>query len=165
MSRHEHKNIVCLAWHPTENAISFTTNQGQLFTLPKPVPEPYEALRKKSIQAAPLLNDEQQTTRTERPLAKNAASAPQRKRSPDRDSVDDLFGGNGEVEDWLEDDDGAGYGETNANGKRSAGPLESLSLNKRHAYSAWSPEIHESFQPGSTPWRGSRRYLRMYECR
>lgn len=151
-----------LAWHPTENVISFTTNQGQLFTLPKPVPDEHQALLKKPLQPAPLLNDEQQTLRLDRRAAPAADGLSRRKaRSASMDSIDDLFGGNaGEEEDWLVDDDGAGYGEVNGNGKRAGDPMNIVKSGKRPAYSSWAPDVHESFQPGSTPWRGSRRYLR-----
>ena len=151
IARYDHKNITCLAFHPTENVISFTTDQGQLYTLPKPVPEESEALiLRKQLHPAPLLHDDMQNLRLEK------------QGKGDRDEVDELFDGLDEDGDdnWLVDDDGAGYAEINENGKRAAPSKSSgFRATKRYAHDQWKPDIHEAFQPGSTPWRGNRRYL------
>lgn len=81
------------------------------------------------------------------------------------DSLDDILGPDAmsEVEDFVEDDDGLGYAEqVNGHGKRTNGhldPIEYSRAKRRAGYDSWQPRIHESFQPGSTPWRGNRKYL------
>ena len=80
-----------------------------------------------------------------------------RKRTPD--PVDDILGIDSDQDDdgFVEDDDGAGY-TVNGNGKRTNGHLDDLDSDLRKR-AVWSPNIHDAFQPGSTPWRGNRRYL------
>ena len=67
--------------------------------------------------------------------------------------------------DFVVDDDGAGYAlGLNGNGKRTnghLGPINGIDAKRRAGYQTWQPILHLSFQPGSTPWRGSRRYLCM----
>ncbi|RPA89788.1 hypothetical protein L873DRAFT_1795890 [Choiromyces venosus 120613-1] len=81
------------------------------------------------------------------------------------DSSDDILGGGMDdgIQDFIMDDDGAGYVEPNRNGKRSSEHLDAITTHgsKRPAYSMtmWYPEIHEPFQPGSTSWKGKRGYL------
>ena len=81
------------------------------------------------------------------------------------DSLDDILGPDMDLggDDFVEDDDGAGYADgRNINGKRTNGHLDDLDIfdgKRRATYGSWQPKIHESFQPGSTPWRGNRRYL------
>ena len=81
------------------------------------------------------------------------------------DSVDDILGPDMELDgdDFVEDDDGAGYaGGLNLNGKRTNGHLDNLDGldgKRRAGYGSWLPKIHPPFQPGSTPWRGNRKYL------
>jgi chromosome transmission fidelity protein 4 len=83
----------------------------------------------------------------------------------EEDYLDDLLGIDPDAMDqdddgFIEDDDGAGYAEEpNRYGKRSADPLSGPLAKRPAAHSVWRPQIHESFQPGSTPWKGNRRYL------
>ncbi|KAH8147278.1 uncharacterized protein LAJ45_08756 [Morchella importuna] len=162
ISRWDYKNILSLAWHPTENTISFTTSQGQLYTLPNPVPSDQGWLLNLSVRPAPLIND---TGIGSHPSVLPTRSKPPaqlyRERSPSQDSLDELLPD--DLDDFIEDDDGAGYVEINQNNKRRASDLPpgGLQIGKRRAYGTepWAPEVHESFQPGSTPWKGMRRYL------
>lgn len=78
--------------------------------------------------------------------------------------MDEILGINDDEDDFIEDDDGAGYTEgINGHGKRTNGHLDDLNGHegKRVAsgYGVLQPKVHPSFQPGSTPWRGNRRYL------
>ncbi|KAF3902020.1 hypothetical protein AA313_de0204458 [Arthrobotrys entomopaga] len=150
--------ITSISWHPTENIISFGTNQGTVNTQPEAVPTDHEKVLKLPLQPAPgFLPAGADFVRIER----RTEAKDNRGKNERRSSVDDILGALDDVEDnWLDDDDGAGYGEKNKNGKRSAdtGGLGMPSL-KRHAYGSWEPDIHEPMQPGSTPWRGDRRYL------
>lgn len=68
----------------------------------------------------------------------------------------------GDEDAWIEDDDGAGYTNgMNGHGKRTNGHLGSVDgrSGKRLRQSSWQPQLHDTFQPGSTPWRGNRKYL------
>ncbi|KAK6528701.1 hypothetical protein TWF694_003943 [Orbilia ellipsospora] len=151
--------ITSISWHPTENTISFGTNQGTVNMQPEAVPADHEKGLKLPLQPAPgFLPAGADFVRIE----KRTEAKDNRGKNERRGSVDDILGAldDDEEDDWLEDDDGAGYGEKNKNGKRIA---ETRSLGmpslKRHAYGSWEPDIHEPMQPGSTPWRGDRRYL------
>jgi len=66
-------------------------------------------------------------------------------------------------DDFIIDDDGAGYvEEVNGHGKRSNGHLDEFDgpdYKRRATHDLWRPRLHLPFQPGSTPWRGNRRYL------
>ena len=91
---------------------------------------------------------------------------PRKRRQGTPDSLDDILGpegGYGEEDDFVVDDDGAGYAlGLNQNGKRGYGDLDSelAPLSKRRAGDAtWDVTVHPAIQPGSTPWRGNRRYL------
>ena len=87
------------------------------------------------------------------------------KRQSTPDSLDDILGPDMELDgdDFVEDDDGAGYIDgLNLNGKRTNEHLDDLhgfDGKRRATYGSWQPRIHQSFQPGSTPWRGNRKYL------
>lgn len=165
LRRYDFANVINLAWHPSSNLLSFTTSDGELFIHEDFVPREYRSLLDKVLDAAPLLSG---------PLAETSGNArrqmvnrlkagtenrPRRDATPD--SLDDILGPMDEDDDFVEDDDGAGYAEdVNAYGKRTNGHLDDLPGhdNKRLA-SFWQPKQHHPFQPGSTPWRGNRRYL------
>lgn len=95
-------------------------------------------------------------------LTKSVAhSRPQRAGTPD--SLDEILGpaSPSSIDNFVEDDDGEGYAEApalNGNGKRVNGASNQYTSGSKRR-SAFTPQIHESFQPGSTPWRGNRRYL------
>lgn len=131
----------------------------------------YASLLKKELQPAPFIHD---------PLAETSANAhrpltnghkefrePRRARRGSSASLDDILGSvdgmDDEEDDWVIDDDGAGYSEgLNRFGKRDNGHLDGIDavLGKRRAtHGSWQPRLHRSFQPGSTPWRGNRKYL------
>ena len=87
------------------------------------------------------------------------------------DSLDDILGpalGDDE-DDFISDDDGAGYlDEVNRHGKRGNAHLDAIDGfdgKRRATFQAFQPTIHPSFQPGSTPWRGNRKYLCQYKSR
>jgi chromosome transmission fidelity protein 4 len=61
---------------------------------------------------------------------------------------------------FIEDDDGAGYAEQpNHFGKRPAGLANGVAAKRHQPNTVWQPRRHEGFQPGSTPWKGDRRYM------
>lgn len=89
---------------------------------------------------------------------------PHFKRRGTPDSLDDILGPDegSDLDGFVEDDDGLGYaegGQPNGFGKRTNGHLETFAGPSSKRRAVWEPQIHESFQPGSTPWRGNRRYL------
>ncbi|KAF2742905.1 chromosome segregation protein-like protein [Sporormia fimetaria CBS 119925] len=158
--------VLALEWHPKDNTLAYTNNEGELIIHPNIVPEEYLSLLKKPLQSAPYLTE----------AAKDTARAPlgaqlnlperQHRRAGTPDTLDDILGSDagslGDEDGFVVDDDGAGYATgVNGHGKRPSNHLDTLrSPNKRRAYApTFQPQIHEPFQPGSTPWRGNRRYL------
>lgn len=138
------------------------------FLQPEAVP-----LLEKTLQPAPFIKD---------PLAEisgnarksltngvkdNADIRGRRKGTPD--SLDDILGPalGDDGDDFVSDDDGAGYlDEVNGHGKRGNAHLDAIDGfdgKRRATYQAFQPTIHHSFQPGSTPWRGNRKYLCEYK--
>ncbi|KAF2811862.1 WD40 repeat-like protein [Mytilinidion resinicola] len=163
------ETVLAVAWHPTENTISYTNGEGQLFIRPGFVPEEHAALLRQGLQPAPFLHD---------PLAENGANGVRRivngpeklamrgARAGTPDSLDDMLDGMSDAEDegFVVDDDGAGYADEviNGHGKRTNGHLDAYNgASKRRvpASHSFEPEVRPSFQPGSTPWQGNRRYL------
>jgi chromosome transmission fidelity protein 4 len=174
--------ILAMAWHPTENILSYTNNEGELFIHTDIVPEDHLPLLQKSTVSAPFFHD---------PAGGRAgvAPAPQklpngtkltlperrpRQRDGTPDSLDDLLGpdfrddeadedGDEEMNDFVIDDDGAGYAPAiNGHGKRPnphANGVEPSFKRRATSSTLFRPQIHEPFQSGATPWRGSRRLL------
>jgi chromosome transmission fidelity protein 4 len=175
--------IVALAWHPTENILSYTNNEGELFIHTDFVPEDRLSLLEQSIVSAPFFHDpsggragvapapERGTNGTKMTLPERRP----RQRDGTPDSLDDLLGpdfrddeadedGDEEMNDFVVDDDGAGYAPAmNGHGKRPSNYIASgvePSFKRRATSSAmFRPQVHEPFQPGATPWRGNRRLL------
>lgn len=168
LARHDFPNVLNLVWHPTENIVSFATYDGELFIYNDFLQTGAATLLEKTLVPAPFIRD---------PLAETDGNARKqlisgvkqsvdsrngRKRTPD--SLDDILGSDlGDDDGFVSDDDGAGYADqVNGYGKRSNGHLDgidALNSKRRAPYQTWQPKLHNSFQPGSTPWRGSRKYL------
>lgn len=151
--------ILDIQWHPKDNVLSYTNNNGELFIREDFVPDVHKRLLRLDTQPAPLIND---------PLAEVSGNAQRpttngHKRSAQDDYLDDLLGPDAMSDGgdaFIEDDDGAGYAEEpNRFGKRAAEPLGGPQAKRATALSAWSPQVHNAFQSGSTPWKGNRRYL------
>ncbi|KAK4997373.1 DNA polymerase alpha accessory factor Mcl1 [Elasticomyces elasticus] len=164
--------ILDMQWHPTENLLSYTNNDGELYLHTDIVPPEHASLLEMALQGAPLIHDPLKETpgNAGRMVASGLMRSGDnsRKRFGTPDSLDEILGNDGNSEgglDFIEDDDGAGYvEEANGNGKRTSGHLGNgmAPPPKRPNYNNdWRSPIHmhESFQPGSTPWRGNRRYL------
>ena len=169
-----------MAWHPTRNIVSFVTSDGELYIyegflqpdtftlLQKPMkPSPYirDPLAEVSGNASKAITNGFKDTSESRAKRRGKDTSESRaKRRGTPDSLDDILGPElGDEDDFVSDDDGAGYlDDVNGFGKRSNGHLDSIDRfdSKRRAIGqGWQPRLHESFQPGSTPWRGNRRYL------
>jgi chromosome transmission fidelity protein 4 len=169
--------ILAMAWHPTENILSYTNNDGELFMHTNFVPEDHLPLLQKTTVSAPFFHDPSEGRAGVAPAPNGKVTLPERRprqRDGTPDSLDDLLGpefreddaeaGDEEMEDFVVDDDGAGYAPAiNGHSKR---PNPNVSngaeppFKKRATGSIlFRPQIHESFQPGATPWRGNRRLL------
>lgn len=167
LHRYEFANVINLAWHPTDNLLSFTTSDGELFIYDGFVPKEHQHHIQKPLQAAPifpgvLAEVSGNAGRALTNRAKESIERPGRGGTPD--SLDDLLGSDQSMEDFVEDDDGAGYAEgINLYGKRTNGHLDDIAgpAEKRLLTSYTKPKTHSPLQPGSTPWRGNRRYLCM----
>ncbi|RLL96233.1 hypothetical protein CFD26_101219 [Aspergillus turcosus] len=165
LHRYDFANVINLAWHPTDNSLSFTTSDGELFIYDGFVPKEHQHHIQKPLQAAPifpgvLAEVSGNAGRALTNRAKESIERPGRGGTPD--SLDDLLGSDQGMEDFVEDDDGAGYAEgINLYGKRTNGHLDDIAgpAEKRLLTSYTKPKTHSPLQPGSTPWRGNRRYL------
>ncbi|CAK1360876.1 Minichromosome loss protein 1 [Cercospora beticola] len=157
--------ILDVQFHPKDNVLSYTNSNGELFIREDFVPESHRYLLKVGMQSAPLSNDPlgEVSGNARRPIS-NGAKANDHRRGAEGDELDllldpDAMSMDGE-DNFIEDDDGAGYAEEpNRYGKRAADSIKQPQAKRQAAYGAWQPQIHESFQPGSTPWKGNRRYL------
>ncbi|KAH0038384.1 sepB protein, partial [Aureobasidium melanogenum] len=156
--------VLALAWHPTENLLSYTTNDGELYMHTGIIPQEHEPLLRKTLVSAPLLND-QPTEDATRTLVNGGSRPGAQRRAGTPDSLDDILGDDGLSENgdaFIVDDDGAGYAEeVNGNGKRPGEHIAYPPSKRPQQYGGarWQPRLHDPFQPGSTPWRGNRRYL------
>ncbi|GAP83867.1 putative chromosome transmission fidelity protein 4 [Rosellinia necatrix] len=160
ISRHDFANVMDISWHPTKNIVSFTNSDGEVYIYPEFVPEQHIALLKLSKQPAPFIHDplSEISINLRRPEANGLKPMVSRPRRDSVGSYDSLMDGPlPEDEDFVVDDDGAGY-VLNSNGKRVHDGVDAFGepLSKRRNVEI---EYHEAFQPGSTPWRGDRKYL------
>lgn len=149
--------------------MSFTTLDGELFIYADFISADASHLLEKPLQPAPFIHDElSETSGNERKIVSNGykdtSEARQRRRGTP-DTLDDILGPDldADEDDFVSDDDGAGYLDgINGNGKRSNShldPIDGFSSKRITNHQVWKPRLHEPFQPGSTPWRGNRRYL------
>ncbi|KAG5438186.1 hypothetical protein PCANB_003037 [Pneumocystis canis] len=152
--RQEYKNVICLSWHPKANVLSFTTNQGQLYTFPDIIPSNYQEPYGRIVHLSHLLNE----TFIKSPISKRRYINDFNKKELSDEDLIDI-----DNDSWIEDDDGAGYLSKyrhNENGYRES----SDSVSDDNFYydtrkiknNQIRVKIHRSFQPGSTPWREKR---------
>ncbi|RMZ77947.1 hypothetical protein DV738_g4177, partial [Chaetothyriales sp. CBS 135597] len=156
IQRFNYEKILHITWHNKgENLFCWTNANGETYIIPGFLQDQeHVKLLQGPRVPAPYFHD---------PLeeARKTLVNGQRKRAASPDSLDEILGPAPEEEeyDWIEDDDNAGY--TNENGKRTNAHLGSLNGfdAKQVKRAAWQPRVHPAFQPGSTPWRGNRKYL------
>ncbi|KAI1471385.1 WD40 repeat-like protein [Daldinia caldariorum] len=157
IARLDYANVIDIAWHPKDNLVSFTNSDGEVYIHLDFVPEQYASLLKLGKQPAPFIHDPltEVSAKARRPADNIVPVLNRRDREASYDSLMD--GPMQEDDDFVVDDDGAGY-VINGNGKRMHDDLAVFGepVSKRPHL---EPEYHEAFQPGSTPWRGNRKYL------
>ncbi|KAK4151030.1 Minichromosome loss protein 1 [Chaetomidium leptoderma] len=162
VARYEYPNVIDIAWHPTKNIASFTTADGEVFICDEFVPEQFAAQLRLPKQPAPFIHDPlTEIAANGRRPEPNATNLPSRPRRGSLDSLDDLLDDDnfGDEDDgFVVDDDGAGYA-LNATRKRAADDDDLLGQRPSKRGNFVQPQLHPSFQPGSTPWRGNRKYL------
>ncbi|KAL8709830.1 MAG: hypothetical protein Q9220_005446 [cf. Caloplaca sp. 1 TL-2023] len=168
IARYDYAGVINLVWHPQDNIFSFVTSEGELFIYSNFLSSENSQLLSKPQQPAPFIHDPLAETAGSRKTLTNGlkhASESRAKRKGTPDSLDDILGPEfgGEGDDFVDDDDGAGYLDgINGYGKRNYGEangVDGRDPKRRAVYPSWQPQVHQSFQPGSTPWRGNRRYL------
>jgi chromosome transmission fidelity protein 4 len=167
IATYDYANVMGLSWHPAKNLLSFSNTDGEIYIYNDFVPAEHAQLLRLPLQPAPFIHDplSEISANARRPITNGQKDVPHRGiRRGTPDSLDDILGSDimGDEDDFVVDDDGAGYAlGLNGNGKRPNGDIDAFghhSAFKRRAQ-AWEPQYHESFQPGSTPWRGNRKYL------
>lgn len=159
VARYDYPNVIDIAWHPTKNLASFTTSDGEVFICPDFVPDQFASMLSLPKQPAPFIHDPlAEITNARRPES-NENTLPSRPRRGSLDSFDDLLDDNyGDEDDgFVIDDDGAGY--TLAAGRKRAADDDGSMQRPSKRGNFIQPQHHVSFQPGSTPWRGNRKYL------
>ena len=166
LTTYDYPNVMALVWHPTKNLLSFTNTDGEVYIYNQFVSDEHTHLLKLGLQPAPFIHDPlaEISANSRRPITNGHKDVPHRgARRASLNSLDDILGSDilGDEDDFVIDDDGAGYAlGLNGNGKRPNGDIGAYGgpASKRQAQT-WEPQYHESFQPGSTPWRGNRKYL------
>lgn len=164
IQRHDYANIVDLAWHPTSNLLSFATTDGEVYIYPDFLPDQFAPLLKLPLQAAPFIHDPlAEISAYPRPVKNNGykdhnhAIVP-RARRESLGSLASFLNGQ-EEDDFVVDDDGAGYVASRGNKRGHQGDdWDDYYASKRSRHLV-ERQCHEAFQPGSTPWRGDRKYL------
>jgi len=166
--------IWAFAWHPTENILSYTDDSGSLYIHTDFLPDHLVRHLKLDLQPAPFIHDPlgEVSGNAGRSLANQGLPVEKDRRDREAplrrqgtpDSLDEILGPDdvGSLDGFVEDDEADGYEGVNGHGKRSNGHLDDLNghpAKRRAQQSLWQPRIHDAFQPGSTPWRGNRRYL------
>lgn len=141
LCRYSHQDVISLTWHPSANVLSFATGSGTVATHPEFVPQGRSRPFGRVVRFPGILQEEKT----------NGTTAHADGIEVDDDADSPL--------DWIEDDDGAGYAEELRGLKRALDSGDSHTNGypvKRQTVESFT---HKHFQPGSTPWRGNRRYL------
>ncbi|RFU33609.1 hypothetical protein B7463_g2756, partial [Scytalidium lignicola] len=165
IATYDYANVMDLSWHPNKNLLSFTNSDGEVYIFNDFVPNEHAHLLKLALQPAPFIHDplSEISANVRRPVIANGhKDVPIRPRRGSLESLEDMLDADDMEDDdeFVIDDDGAGYTlGLNGNGKRLNEDGLEAEVAKRHNAGYWAPQYHESFQPGSTPWRGNRKYL------
>lgn len=161
LARYDYPNVIDLCWHPKKNIISFTTTEGEVYIYPDFLGEQFAPLLKLAPQPAPFIHDPLSEISGNRQAAavngQKAQGLPTRGRRESFGSIDSFLGGNADDDDFVVDDDNAGYAPGLKRGRDEDHNMYSAHASKRRHMP--EPSYHDAFQPGSTPWRGNRKYL------
>lgn len=161
IGRYDYSNVIDVAWHPTKNLFSFTTTDGEVYIYPEFLNDQFSPLLKLAQQPAPFFHDPRsEVSVNRRPPLEDGTRLPARPRKDSLGSLESFLDGPEGYgdDDFVEDDDGAGYtaGVGHKRGRNDDDIFGGQSNKRRHLMEA---QYHEAFQPGSTPWRGNRKYL------
>lgn len=160
IGRYEYPNVIDIAWHPTNNLLSLTSTDGEVYICPDFISSQFSILLKLSRQPAPFIHDplDETSANGRRPHVNGQKSRPEAARTDLTDDLDSLLDdGFGEDDDnFVIDDDGAGY---TLGRKRPADDDDIFGDYPNKRANVLQPRFHEPFQPGATPWRGNRKYL------
>ena len=161
-------NVINLAWHSHENIVSFVTSDGELYIHENFLRSEHASLLEKTLQPAPFIRDPLAESNGNARRLTNGVRLPdqRRKRQATPDSLDSILGPEDDDDNFVSDDDGAGYADEGgySNGlKRSSHHLDSIHPSSKRRNTSFQPSLHPTFQPGSTPYRGSRAYLTINE--
>lgn len=158
IARYDYPDVMDIAWHPTNNLVSFTTALGEVYICPKFISEQFALLVKMPKQAAPFIHDPLSdiSANVRRPLANGLKPRPPVARTELTDDLDSLLDdGFGDDDGFVVDDDGAGY----TLGRKRAADDDLFGTGSNKRANLMQPEYHDAFQPSATPWRGDRKYL------
>ncbi|KAK2592938.1 DNA polymerase alpha accessory factor Mcl1 [Conoideocrella luteorostrata] len=163
IQRYDYSNVIDLAWHPSKNILSFTTTDGEVYIYTDFLPDQFTPLLKLSPQPAPFIHDPLSDISGNRQLpplnGHKGQSIPSRPRRESLGSIDSFLAeGDEDEDDWVVNDDNAGY-VVDKGSKRGRDPHDIFGDPASKRMHLMQPQHHESFQPGSTPWRGNRKYL------
>ncbi|ROW04094.1 hypothetical protein VSDG_01141 [Cytospora chrysosperma] len=160
IGRYEYPNVMDIAWHPTNNLLSLTTTDGEVYICPDFISSQFSLLLKLPRQPAPFIHDplSETSANARRPQINGQKPRPPPARTELTDDLDSLLDdGFGDDDDnFVVDDDGAGY---TLGQKRPADDDGIFGEHPSKRTNLLRPQYHEPFQPGATPWRGNRKYL------
>lgn len=164
IQRYDYSNVIDLVWHPTKNILSFTTTDGEVYIYPDFLSDQFSPMLRLPTQPSPFIHDPlSETSGNRRPIAPNGQKGldiPTRPRRVSLGSLDSFLGGEGgagDEDDFVVDDDGAGYTAGGQKRGREGDDIGGEHSSKRRLL--MEPQYHDAFQHGSTPWRGNRKYL------
>ncbi|EEB05600.1 DNA polymerase alpha accessory factor Mcl1 [Schizosaccharomyces japonicus yFS275] len=162
-------NVVALAWQPFANVLSFTTNQGVLYTWPQvvaSVPAALDASKKPSRshrqreELSSLFGDEEVSVSNDgidvsRTLVDTESAV---------DAGMNDFAAEGNDDELDIDADSYMINEDDLQAVRRKRKAQELAAANDQAKKAskkriFQTDVHPPVHPGSTPWQGNRRYL------
>src|SRR6266516_2112361 len=95
--RYDYPNVMAIVWHPTQNIVSFTNSDGELYIFPDFVPNEHVSILNLSLQPAPLIHDPlAEVSGNRQPIVNSDKPSAQdnrlRLRRGTPDSLDDILG-------------------------------------------------------------------------